>query len=156
MDSTKSKFVLFVWGLLFFLLYFRISAYVWNRWIYGSFIPDIFFYLIVIILLIPAAFLTARFLVEKIPLNIHFIGIIVVALLFSWNLYDDHREKRLDELFSYQTSNFVAMNFNYEGWRTEETEPVEELLEFLSQYRVKKMKILSGIKMFRWKEDLGS
>ncbi len=140
MDSTKSKFVLFVWGLLFFLLYFRISAYVWNRWIYGSFIPDIFFYLIVIILLIPAAFLTARFLVEKIPLNIHFIGIIVVALLFSWNLYDDHREKRLDELFSYQTSNFVAMNFNYEGWRTEETEPVEELLEFLSQYRVKKMK----------------
>jgi hypothetical protein len=73
-------------------------------------------------------------------LKIHFIGIIVVALLFSRNLYLDHREKGLDKLFSYQASNFVEMNFNHEGWRTEETVPVEELLEFLSQYRVKKMK----------------
>lgn len=84
--------------------------------------------------------MTARFLVVKIPMFIHFIGIITVALFFFWNLYDDHREKGLDELFSYDASNFVAMNFNYEGWQTKETEPVEELLEFLSQYRVKKMK----------------
>lgn len=140
MDSTKGKFVLFVWGLLFFLLYFRVFGYVWGRWIYGSFIPDIIFYLFVLLLLIPAALLTSRFLVKKISLKIHFIGILAVALFFSWNLYDDHREKGLVELFSYQASNFVAMNFNYEGWRTEETVPVEELLEFLSQYRVKKMK----------------
>lgn len=140
MDSTRSKFVLFIWGLLLFLLYFRMTAYAWDRWIYGSFIPDIVFYLLVLMLLIPAAFLTARFLVIKIPIKIHFIGILAVALFFSWNVYDEHREKGLDELFTYQSSNFEAMNFNYEGWRTEETEPVEELLEFLSQYRVKKMK----------------
>lgn len=140
MDSAKSEFMLFVWSLLIFFLYFRMSAYAWNRWIYGSFIPDIVFYLLVLVLLIPAAFMTARFLVVKIPMLIHFIGIIAVALFFFWNLYDDHREKGLDELFSYDASNFVAMNFNYKGWQTEETEPVEELLEFLSQYRVKKMK----------------
>ncbi|MFC5603528.1 hypothetical protein [Sporosarcina koreensis] len=139
MDTTKGKFVLFFWAVLLFLFYFKIFAFVWDRWIYESIIPDLFGILGIILIVIPAAFLTARLLVLKIPMPFHMIGIIGVVLLFSWNVYDDHREKGLDELFIYQASNYNALVFMFPDWRTEEMEPVEELMEFLSQYRVKKM-----------------
>lgn len=139
MDTTKGKFAFFFWAVIFFLLYFKIFAFVWNRWVYGSFIPDSLGILGIILIVIPAAFLTARLLVLIVPLTYHMIGIICVVLMYSWNVYDDHREKRLDELFTYQDSNFNALVFMGPDWRTEERGSVEDLMEFLSQYRVKKM-----------------
>lgn len=139
MDTIKGKFVLFFWTILLFLLYFKMFAFVWDRWIYGSFIPDPLGYLAVFLIVIPASLLTARLLVVKIPMPFHLIGIIGVVLLFSWNVYDDHREKGLDELFTYQDSNFNALVFMGPDWRTEDREAAEELMEFLSRYRVKKM-----------------
>ena len=140
MDTTKGKFALFFWGVLFFLLYYKFFSFLWNRWIYGSISLDLLGFLLIILLVIPTAFFTARLLVLKIPLKYHLIGVIGVVLLFSWSVYDNHREKGLDELITYQTSSFKAMEIDFSNWRTEETEPVEELMEFLSQYRVKKMK----------------
>lgn len=140
MDTTKGKFALYFWGVVFFLLYYKFVAFLWNQWIYGSFIPELLGLLVIILVLIPAAYLTAGLLVRKIPLKYHMIGVIGVVLLFSWNVYDDNREKGLVELFTYQASSFEVMEFGFSDWRTEETEPVEELMEFLSQYRVKKMK----------------
>ncbi|MCG7345957.1 hypothetical protein MHZ92_17735 [Sporosarcina sp. ACRSL] len=140
MDTTKGKFAFYFWGILFFLLYFKIFAYLWDRWIYISTIPYALAIFGIILIVIPAALLTARLLVLRIPLKYHMIGIIGVVLFFSWTIYDDHREKGLDDLLTYNASNFEAMDFRFSKWRTEETEPVEELIEFLSQYRVKKMK----------------
>lgn len=139
-DTTKSKFALFSWGVLFFLLYFRFFGLLWDRWISRSSIPNSLGFLVIIFIVIPTAFLTARWLVLKIPLKYHMIGIIGIVLLFSWNVYNNHREKGLDDLFTYQASTFMSMEFDHFAWRTKETEPVEELMGFLSQYRVKKMK----------------
>src|SRR5690606_22107153 len=122
MDTIKGKFVLFFWTILLFLLYFKMFAFVWDRWIYGSFIPDPLGYLAVFLIVIPASFSTARLLVVKIPMPFHLIGIIGVVLLFSWNVYGDHREKGLDELFTYQDSNFNALVFMGPDWRTEDRE----------------------------------
>ncbi|MDN4608763.1 hypothetical protein [Sporosarcina highlanderae] len=140
MDTTKGKFAFFFWGILFFLLYFKIFAFAWNLWFYGSLIPEALGFLAIILLVIPAAFLTARLLVIKIPLKYHMIGSVGVVLLFSWNVYDDHREKGLDDLITYKSSKFKAMELNFSDSRMEDTEPVEELMEFLGRYRVKKMK----------------
>lgn len=129
----------FFWGILLFFLYFKIFTFVWNRLMYGSFLLDFAGFLVIILIAIPAAFLTARLFVMKIPQKYHVIGIIGVVLFFSWNVYDDHREKGLDDLITYKASNFKTMEINFD-WRTEEKEPVEELMEFLGQYRVKKMK----------------
>jgi len=62
-DTAKGKFALFFWAVLLFLFYFKIFAFAWDRWIYGSIIPDSFGFLVVILIIIPAAFLTARLLV---------------------------------------------------------------------------------------------
>ncbi|MDW0115590.1 hypothetical protein QTL97_01390 [Sporosarcina thermotolerans] len=140
MDTTKGKFAFYFWGILFFFLYFKIIAFVWNRWFFGSIIPEPLGLLVILLIVIPTAFLTSRFLVIKIPMTYHMIGIIGVMLFFSWSIFDDHREKSLDELIKYQDNKFKAMEFNFSDWRIEEKEPVEEMLEFLSQYRVKKMK----------------
>jgi hypothetical protein len=139
-DTTKGKFALGFWAILLFLFYYKIFTFAWNRWVYGNIIPDSIGILAIILIVIPVAFLSARLLVLKIQWKYHLIGIIGVVLLFSWNVYDDHRQKGLDGLFTFQTSNFKAMKFGFDGWSTDETEPVEELMEFLSQYRVKKLK----------------
>ncbi|WP_339249946.1 hypothetical protein NSQ43_10425 [Sporosarcina sp. FSL W8-0480] len=140
MDTIKGKFAFYFWGILFFLLYFKVFSYLWNQWVFGSLIPEPLGLISIMLIVLPAAFLTARFLVIKIPMTYHMIGVIGVLLFFSWSVYDDHREKGLDELNTYQEDKFKAMEFNFSDWRIEEKEPVEELLEFLSQYRVKKMK----------------
>lgn len=140
MSTTKGKFALFFWGIIFFLLYYKIFAFLWNQWVYGNVIPDALGILGIILIVIPGAFLTARLLVLKIPFKYYMIGIIGVTLLFSWNTYDNHREKGLDDLFAYKNSNSEVQLFILPEWRTEDMEPVEELMGFLSQYRVKKMK----------------
>lgn len=141
LDSTKGKFMVFFWGVLFFLFYFKVFAFVWNQWVYGSFILDLLGNIFIIFIVTPVAFLTARFLVMKIPVTYHMFGIIVIVLLFSWNVYDDHREKSLVDLISYQPSSFTMMTaFGISDWRTEELEAVEELKGFLSKYRVKKIR----------------
>lgn len=140
MDTTKDKFAFYFWGVLFFILYFKIFAFLWDGWVVGSIIPEPLGLFIILLIVIPAAFLTARFLVIKIPMPYHMIGAIGVVLFFLWSVYDDHREKGLDELITYQDDKFKAMEFNFSDWRIEEKEPVEELLEFLGRYRVKKMK----------------
>lgn len=71
------------------------------------------------------------------------IGIAVVVLLLLFTLYSDYKERRLDDVIIYNPSTFHSFSFRLQGneeWKTDQKEPAEELIEFISQYRVKKMK----------------
>jgi len=68
----------------------------------------------------------------------------VVIIIFSVKYFNDYREKGLDDVISYDISNFESLSFN-EGterfeWRTNKKEHAEKFKDFLSQYRVKRMK----------------
>lgn len=74
------------------------------------------------------------------------IGLVIITgiFLFSYNIYNDNREKGLNDVISYDIKNFESLIFN-EGvgqfeWRTDKEEHAEKLIDFLSRYRVKKMK----------------
>ena len=77
------------------------------------------------------------------------IGFIVVIAFLSLKVINDYRERDLDDVISYKPTYFFALGFTkdinqleedkgYE-WYTKDKEPIEELMEFLSQYRVKKI-----------------
>lgn len=77
------------------------------------------------------------------------IVITVFILLISLKIFNDNRERDFDDLIGYKHRDFHSMGFitdigkvpddrAYE-WLTEEKEVVEELLEFLSQYRIKRI-----------------
>ena len=77
------------------------------------------------------------------------IGLIALIVFFSLKTFNDYRERNLDDLIGYKHRDYYSLDFlkdtemvpdngAYEWW-TEEKEPVEELLEFLSQYRVKRI-----------------
>lgn len=71
------------------------------------------------------------------------IFVVVPITLLSIIIVNDHREKGLDEVISFNSTKFTSFEFEsnpYDSWKTDEQEPVEELIGFLSQYRVKKMK----------------
>ena len=77
------------------------------------------------------------------------IGLIALIVFFSLKTFNDYRERNLDDLIGYKHRDYYSLGFindremvpdsrAYE-WFTEDKEPVEELLEFLSQYRVKRI-----------------
>ena len=74
------------------------------------------------------------------------IGLVVIAIifLFSIKIYNDKREKGLDDVISYNIASFESLIFNdgegQFGWKTDKVEHAEKLNDFLSRYRVKRMK----------------
>uniref|UniRef100_UPI00054D6462 hypothetical protein n=1 Tax=Halalkalibacter wakoensis TaxID=127891 RepID=UPI00054D6462 len=61
-----------------------------------------------------------------------------VYFSFSFKMFNDYREKSLDSIISYDASNFDSLLVNFELF-TDNKEHAEDLSEFLSQYRVKKI-----------------
>ncbi|MBS4172828.1 hypothetical protein [Bacillus sp. FJAT-49736] len=70
------------------------------------------------------------------------IAVIVAVLVFSFKMYNDYKEKNLDEVINYNPENlnyFGIFLRGHEEWNTDKKEPPKKLKEFLSQYKVKKM-----------------
>ncbi|WP_438316999.1 hypothetical protein [Sporosarcina sp. FA9] len=77
------------------------------------------------------------------------IGIIILAFFFSLKVINDYRERDLISLINYKPADFLSLGFTSdmnevpEGkgfeWFTKDKEPTDELMEFLSQYSVKKI-----------------
>ncbi len=68
------------------------------------------------------------------------IGLLLVALtLFSFKIYNDNREKGMDDLINYNIKDFEAVLINQDTISYKK-EHAEQLVEFMSEYRVKKMK----------------
>lgn len=77
------------------------------------------------------------------------IGIIVVIIIISLKTVNDYRERNLVDLIKYKSTDFLSLGFTTDGnkvqgnkgyeWFTEDKKPADELLEFLGQYRVKKI-----------------
>jgi len=76
-------------------------------------------------------------------------GTIVLAIIISLKFYNDYREKSLNSALHYKPNDFYSLGVlmdlrkvpqdrAYE-WFTLDQEPADELFEFLSQYRVKKI-----------------
>ncbi|WP_391203462.1 hypothetical protein [Psychrobacillus sp. L4] len=82
--------------------------------------------------------------------KIYLILFIVVIAIFSFKYWNDYRERDLEDLIRLKKSDFIGFSFTNsgipilddksDGWGTKDIEPVDELLNFLSQYRVKKQK----------------
>ncbi|ADC51436.1 hypothetical protein BpOF4_16965 [Alkalihalophilus pseudofirmus OF4] len=66
------------------------------------------------------------------------IGLVALIIFITINLLNDYREKNLDDVLSYNPSKFHSLDINFE-LHTTNPAYAEELTEFLSQYRVKKM-----------------
>ena len=77
------------------------------------------------------------------------IGVVVIALYLSLKVITDHRERNLVDLINYKPTDFHSLGFikdirqvpenKFYEWFTTDNEPTDELMEFLSQYRVKKI-----------------
>ena len=70
--------------------------------------------------------------------------VVVIVIFFSMKIYNEYREKSLDEVIGYYSSSLHSFVFKFIGdnieWKTDKEVPLEELIEFLSRYQVKKMK----------------
>lgn len=69
---------------------------------------------------------------------------VVIIIFFSVKHFNDFREKDLDDVIHYDISNVESFSISgltgkYE-WRTDQKAHAEELKDFLSNYRVKRMK----------------
>ncbi|MCG3086663.1 hypothetical protein [Sporosarcina cyprini] len=78
------------------------------------------------------------------------IFIVAMAIFFSLKVFNEYRERNLVDVMRYKSSDFYALGVikdvnevpkdkGYE-WYTKDKEPVNELLEYLGSYRVKKIK----------------
>ncbi|WP_188205592.1 hypothetical protein [Alkalibacillus aidingensis] len=145
---------------LSFIVLLIIYTYIY-RLLYHSLIPwgwksDLLDLLVIVVYLFGLIPLTA-FLSEKLvkySFNVDqpyskrfkmiFVTVVVVipVTLFALDIYHEYREKDLDYAINFNLENVQSLAF-YEGtqfeWRTDDEEHVEELIEFLSQYRVKRM-----------------
>ncbi|HWL24617.1 MAG TPA: hypothetical protein VNR38_12860 [Ureibacillus sp.] len=80
----------------------------------------------------------------------YLIAIIVISILLSLKTIYDNRERSLADVMKYNQRDFNSLLFTQNikeykfksdnWWSTHDNEPVEELMAFLSQYRVKKIK----------------
>ncbi|MFJ7934523.1 hypothetical protein [Sporosarcina sp. NPDC096371] len=144
MKSTKSDFAFTLLVVIFFILYFKILALAWNLLIFVNAITDVINFIIVIFVVIPAAYNSAKLFLKVVKKEIIvylIVGIFAAGFLFS--KYNEYREKNLGDLYAYHESSFESLEFEYIGhdpWSANEKQPMEELMEFLSQYQVKKMK----------------
>lgn len=77
----------------------------------------------------------------------YIIGIVVIGLLLSFKSFYDHRERNLADEIKYDQSDYKSLtvikdvpeNKVKNDWITSDVEPTEELINFLSQYDVKKV-----------------
>lgn len=63
-------------------------------------------------------------------------------VLFSFKLYEEFMAKDLDELLNYNEAELNWLDFYTSGednWRTDQSKNVDEILEFLGKYKVKKL-----------------
>ena len=77
------------------------------------------------------------------------IGIVIIVAFFSLKIINDYRERNLADLIKYKPNDFYSFGFIHEfinvpedyayEWFTKDREPVDELMEFLGQYDVKKI-----------------
>jgi len=80
------------------------------------------------------------------PVQYIIITLIVVALLVSFKIYSDNREKSLDSIINYTPSNLEYLGINirgYEPWNTNKQEPAKKLKTFPSQQKGKNLVLLS-------------
>ncbi|WP_047982462.1 hypothetical protein [Ornithinibacillus contaminans] len=147
---NKSKGLFFI----FFIFLLFISSYIYGL-IYIKFIPwnydftDIIYVLLYFIAVIPLTAFVAEKLVkyslrkglDKDKTVKIFIPIMIAVpiILISIYLVDDYREKGLEDVISFNSSNidYILVNDNLQ---TDSKEQADSLQEFLSQYQVKKMK----------------
>ncbi|MFA9558526.1 hypothetical protein ACERII_14560 [Evansella sp. AB-rgal1] len=154
-NQAKAKTLFFV--LLIILL--PLNSYIYKfvfQYIYGIIpmtwtgIMNVFVILFYLLVLIPLTIYLSEKLVKYSLTNGRkgkvFLSLLIIVpiTVFSLNLFDVYREKGLDEVINYRESNFESLVFNegnpeYE-WRTDNKEQAEEIRNFLSQYRVKRMK----------------
>lgn len=77
------------------------------------------------------------------------ISILAIAIFFSLKIINEHRERNLADLIKYKPNDFQSLGYvsdtsemtegsGYE-WLTQDKNPAEELIEFLSKYQVKKI-----------------
>ncbi|TMW71041.1 hypothetical protein [Alteribacter natronophilus] len=66
-------------------------------------------------------------------------GAAAVIIFFSIKTYDDYREKSLDDVMAYDTSEVDSLVMNHE-LITDNERHAEELSAYLSQYQVRKMR----------------
>ncbi|SOC43877.1 hypothetical protein [Ureibacillus acetophenoni] len=74
-------------------------------------------------------------------------GIVVILIICSLKIVNDYRERNLVDLITYKPAEFYSLGFiknevpEYKAysWFTKDKEPADELMDFLSQYRVKKI-----------------
>lgn len=77
------------------------------------------------------------------------IGIIAITIFFSLKIINDYRERNLVDLISYKPTDYYSLGFTKDRnnvaenkafeWFSKDKEPTDELMEFLSQYRVKRI-----------------
>ncbi|GIN88049.1 hypothetical protein J6TS2_44350 [Heyndrickxia sporothermodurans] len=83
-------------------------------------------------------------------ISIRFVSIASVTLLtiFSFNYWNEHREKSLADIIQFHPSDYALLGFTknqisenqtYEWW-TESKRPANQLIKFLSQYHVKRVR----------------
>ena len=52
--------------ILFFVQYYKILGYAYDRWIWGTGVSDHFFYLLLLFVVLPASYFSAKYLVKVI------------------------------------------------------------------------------------------
>lgn len=154
MYNGKNKyFWIFFIVILFLISYFAFflaeKFYLWS-----SYITIITSGLIFFVVIIPFASYLAdmlmKFIIDK---NIYqksifkfllaFIIVLPISLI-SITIYNEYREKNLNDVLSYDLAHVKSLEFQLDGspgyWKSDNIEATKELFNFLSQYDVKKMR----------------
>ncbi|WP_042143390.1 hypothetical protein [Paucisalibacillus sp. EB02] len=138
--------LLLVNSYLYYLLYRNFAHFVpWHP----HYIVDIIYVLLFFIAVIPvSAFLSEKLAIYAIKKGLGngkyfkiFITVIIIVpiLLFTFMIFNDYREKGLEDVIGFNTANVDYIIIN-DDVKTDKMEHAEALKDFLSQYRVKKMK----------------
>ncbi|MFD1334780.1 hypothetical protein ACFQ4N_04190 [Oceanobacillus iheyensis] len=149
---NKSKLLFIIITLYMFIITYFISKTIylfftthienWNSLI------DIIAIILVVVIFLPfsifiseklTSFIMKTKLVEQkvYPTMITFL-IIIPIIIFSFTVFNEYKIKSLEELLEYDQSSFEAVFVNHQEI-TEDHQAAEEIVEFLSQYQVKKM-----------------
>ena len=145
-NQAKGKFLFFIFLFILIPFSFYVYANIYDNYISWnngySTILAILIYLIVFIPLM--AYLSeklAKFSL-KLGLDKRKNFIIFIAILITIPIIvtiNDYREKDLDDVISFNSKNFEQLILG-NAWTTDKKEHADELIDFLSQYRIKKMK----------------
>ncbi|MGE8203301.1 hypothetical protein ACQKP0_01875 [Heyndrickxia sp. NPDC080065] len=80
-------------------------------------------------------------------IKFNIVALIPIIVIFSFNYWNDYRERNLTELIRYNPQDFLSIRFtnnitsdHLSEWWTKDREATDELIEYLSQFRVKRVK----------------